>query len=193
MVEMDFNFWQTIAVIKKFCDSGKADILLREFGNCNIDGDYLYELCIEGMHHVFSDTVNYYHEETMNDVYVFQDVALDRFYELCRQYEKVMGISPEDNLHRKEMRTHIEYALTFDDYSYDFHLYTDLMRKGRCRIVLILYEEFYNYFAVPGGLLDIQEALEYHIQQIEQGISDALNPPTLSILTPNKTVEQEAA
>ena len=179
---MDYYFWNTIALFKQFYDAGKADFLLQQYGNCAIDGDYIYEMSSECMTQVFADTSNYYHEDKEAEVFVFCDQALDSFYMMCRQYEAIRRIHPESNPHRKAMESQIWYSLTFDSYSYETYLYSDQDQKGRCRIVLVLYSEFYDYFEVPGSLLEIKEELETHMRIMKQEIAN-----------PMETVCEEAA
>ncbi len=82
-----------------------------------------------------------------------------------------MGISPEENCHRKQLVNAIESALSFPDYSYDFYVYSDLQERGRCRIVLMFYNEFFSLPAVPGGLLEILDALRLHTQKMRQELA----------------------
>lgn len=175
MIETDYYWWKTIIILKQFHDHGRLEELLREYGEYEIDGDFIYEFCLTSMTIVFRDTANYFHENLGMEVFVFRDPVLDSFYEVCCQYEKVKGIKPENNPHRAEITNHVRYSLSFDGYNYETYLYTDLDRKGRCRIVLATYEEFFGHDDIPGGLLDIRDALEEHTERMKNELFSVRN------------------
>lgn len=192
MDELDYYFWKTILMVKQLHDHGKEDLLLEGYGNDEIEGDKLYEMSIECMSRIFRETSIYYQEDREYEVYVFCDRVIDKFYETCRKYELVNGTSPENNRHRQEVENQMRYSLIFDSYCYGTYLYTDLDRKGRCRIVLVMGCEFYDYDSIPEALLSIRDALESHTLRMEQSIS-AARTPMVSVPTSSEIQRKEAA
>ena len=173
MTDIDEFLWETIYIIKQLCDHGCEQGLLGEYGRYELDGDFLYEIADTAVSSVFSDTRNYFQEETELELYVFFDPALDSFYETCRAYEMTMAIKPESNQYRRAMKNAVDYSLSFSDYSYASYLYTDTDGHGRCRLVLVFDYSFCSYHELPGSLLEIKEALKMLTTQMMDELSAA--------------------
>lgn len=173
MVELDAYLWETLYILWQFHTHGKADSLLRLYGQTELDGELIYELAYEASCTVFADTRNYYNQEAEYDVLVFFDPALDAFYEVCRNYEAQFALSPAENPHRTALQQEVSSAFALSSYGYQYYLYTDLDRKGPCRIVLVSDCEFYSLYEVPGGLLDILDALHLHTRVMREALKAA--------------------
>ncbi len=193
MIDMSCWLWETLYIVKQFHDHGKEKILLDEYGKYELCGDYMYEMSIEGICSVFSDTRNYYQENSDSEVYVFFDPSLDAFYRTCRAYERNKGISAEQNPYRKALERAINSALSFNDYSYDAYAYNDLDHKGRCRIVLALFCEFYCHHEVPAGLLAIMDALQEHTSRMERELAEIPQNTKIVVLPQKEMMDKEAA
>lgn len=160
--------WESIYVIKQMHDHNRAESLLSVYGDMELDGDLFYELAVESSLQVFSDTRRYFNDEHELETLVFFDPVLTEFYVLCEEYEKARKLSKEKNRYRYEAEAAILSGLSFDDYSYNYHVYTDPLEHGGCRIALLLYVDFYSHYAVPGGLLHIYDALNHGIERIKK-------------------------
>ena len=160
--DMSAFFWETLYIVKQMHDHGVGDRLLKLFGNDEIDSDSIYELAWEAIGSVFSDTRHYYNSENEIETLVFFDPVIDSFYRLCEEYEQIYGICPEENEFRRSMKNEVRNALSFGDYSYDYTVVTDTKKSLGCRIVLLFYVDFCCHHEIPGGLLDIRDALVYH-------------------------------
>ena len=193
MMDIDTYLWETLYIVKQFHDHDKEKIILSEYGDCVLCGDYMYEMALDGISSAFSDTRCYYCEDEEAEVFVFFDPALDTFYQTCRIYEISEGIAPEENRHRSEVERAINSALSFNDYNYVVYLYDDLNRRGRCRIVLKLYCEFYCHYEVPGGLFEVLDVLKEHTKRMEQKMAEAPHGAKITLLPRKKLIEKEAA
>lgn len=171
MLDMSEYLWATVYVMKQMYDHGAAEKLLAYYGEEELDSDYLYEMSIEAIGSVFSDTRDYYNDEIEVQTFVFFDPAFDAFYEACREYERETGIPPGQNHHRTDIETNVEYALQFNDYSYSYRFYPNRGDGRRCRLALILGCEFGAHYEVPGGLLDILDAFKSHTEQMREEIT----------------------
>lgn len=191
MVELNCYFWETLYIFWQFHSHGKNDWLLQSYGKTELDGDLIYEISYEATSSVFADTKNYYQEELEYDVFVFFDPALDAFYEVCRKYEAQFGITPDENSHRRELQNEVQSALSLPSYSYRSYLYTDLDHKGPCRIVLVTDCEFYCLHEVPGGLLDILDALKMHTRVMQKDL-DAEKSKVLVLPAPTEETKEAA-
>lgn len=171
MIEITEYLWEELYTLKKLYDHGKADGLLAELKEQPLNSDYIGDITMQAMYEVFAETRDYWNEDNDQEIYVFFDPILDEFHQLCREYEKKLGISPEKNPHRAEMRRAIQSGLQFHDYSYDYWYYDGSQRDGKCKIILKLYPEFCQMCEIAGGLLEVYDAFSSHVRRLKEELA----------------------
>lgn len=168
MVEICDLLWEGLYTIKDLYDHGREDAVLAELRSHPIDADYAGEIAIESICAVFQDTLESYDEKWEADVYVFFDPVFDEFQALCLAYEREKNIKPARNPYRAEMQQAIRSGLYFGDCSYDYWYYDGTQRDRTCKLVLKIYPEYYCYYEVTGGLLDIYDAFRDQIKRLKE-------------------------
>lgn len=192
MEELSDYLWEALYILKSLYDHGKGEAILHYYAAHNIDGDDWYEMAMEAVGYIFLDTRGYYNEEKEIEVNVFFDPMITEFFRLCEQYETEDGIPPENNQYRQDLYRAIESGFCFNSYSYSYRVYTDTSRKNGCRIVLLLYCEFYNHYEVVNGLLDVYDAFEFQTQRLKEELGIVRKGEILT-LPEKSSAEKEAA
>lgn len=169
MVEINDWLWEGLYTMKKLYDHGRADGLMEEYRNCVLDGDYIGDIAMSALEHTFADTRMYWYTKREEvDVYVCFDPIIDEFYSLCRKYEEKNAVPPGGNPHRSAMDRAIRSGFYFNDYSYTYRVYDGTPKKGRARLVLILYPDFCSLYEVSGGMLEIYDAYCDHVKTMKK-------------------------
>lgn len=102
------------------------------------------------------------------DIYVFCDPLIDRFCQLCRQYERSSRMTEEENPYRKEIERIIRTGFCLSGYAYDFDWKLSASDRGRPRILFFCGEEFCSLDEVPECLLEIREGFQALNDQLEK-------------------------
>lgn len=109
---------------------------------------------------------------------------MNRFDQLCREYEARYGISRIENDFVRQMENAIHGAMQFPNYCYDY-LWVDGTkdRKGP-KLVLFLFEEFDSYEDIPEALCTILDICACEISQLEEKLAQPADKVIPLPLTP---------
>ena len=179
MTEINELLWEGLYTLKELYDHGKEDAVLTEFRCLTLDADYAGEIAMESIGAVFADTHEAYDEKWDADTYVFFDPVFDELHALCLAYEQEKHIQPDKNPYQENIRKAIQSGLYFGDCSYDYWYYDGTQRDKTCKLVLKLYPEYYHYYEIAGGLLDIYDAFCDQITRLkgELNMNDTAEMP----------------
>lgn len=198
MVEIEPFFFDNLLTAKRLWDEGVADKFLNTSGNFSVDAEAYYEIAWDGMNSIFSEVRNYYNEDEEGclESHVCFDPLIDRFFELCREYEKCNGLEPGENPIRTSGTKEICNSFGFWDYSCDWMLCDE--RHGRPRLVIISDENFCGLHILPLALAGARRELENQLALLEAEIKKAKRPPKPKkrkavIQLPEKTNLKEVA
>ena len=111
MTELTSDFFAMLRLAKRLSDSPLSEKAHKRFGFFDLNEDHYYELSYEATTWVFKDTSCYYKEESEVETWVFCDPVIDRFCQLCGQYERRNGLSEDHNRYRKRLEN--RYLLRF--------------------------------------------------------------------------------
>lgn len=167
MVEINEWLWETLYTLKKLYDHGKTS-LLEQYAEHVLDGDDVGEIAIQAVYEIFAETRDYWDDGNELETYVFFDPVFDEFQRLCKLYENEIQINANENPHRDAIRSAIRSSLYFNDYSYDYWYYDGTQRDGKTKLILKLYPEFCQTCEIAGGLLEVYDAFENHVKQMEE-------------------------
>jgi len=156
MTELYGEFFASLRLAKKLYDCGLAEQFKESFESQILDGDDYWTLAYEAAGWVFQDTCQYYNEEAEIETWLFTDPVIDRFCELCREYETRQGICEEQNSYRRDMAGIIRENFSFNSYSYNYDWRLSSKDRGRKCLLLFIGCEFYSSDEVPAGLLEIK-------------------------------------
>lgn len=168
IVVVEPYFFDNLRTAKRLWDEDMADKFLKTSGDLPVDSEDYYEIAWDGMSSVFNDTRNYYNEneEECIEVHVCFDPLIDRFYELWRAYEKLMGLTPEENSLRERGEKAVYDSFGFWDYSCGWALYNE--KHGRPRLVILSDENFCGLHILPLALAGARRELEDQVIQLEK-------------------------
>ena len=193
---------QILYVAKSLYDHGKLEKLLRLVGNTlelTWDNQSYVEYCV--LECVFEDTKSYMHPEKRVSpteytpermVYVFRDPLLIRYDMLCREYEEVNGIHKTENPYARQLEDTIHSAMQLSDYNYDYFWQDNTQERKGAKLVLFLYEEFSQLYALPEALFEILDFCEAGIKKLEHELGDA-NSKVIAFPITHQTQQREAA
>ena len=125
----------------------------------------------------------YYNAEAEIETWMFTDPIIDRFCQLCQEYEKRRGISEEENPYRRDMEQIMHEGLCFRsyDYGYNWRLFPE--DRG-CKCLLIFTgSEFYSQDEIPEGLLEVKDGFEAMNARLEKELSKETRIIPLSLVT----------
>ena len=171
MVELYDEFFGMLRFTKNLCDCGMMEKVKDWFGSCKLDGDYYWELAYEAISWAFQDTRRYYNNNNEIETWMFTDPMIERFCQLCQEYEKRQGISEKENPYRSDMERILHNGFTFSGYSYGYDWRLSQEDHGRKRLLLFTGCEFYCNDEVPAGLLEIRDGFETMIAYLEDELS----------------------
>ena len=191
-----------LSIAKLLYDHGKLNRLFDYIGsdtNLSWDSQCLVEQC--ACECVFQDTRIYHHEGKMvshteyeedRDAFVLRDPLLNRFDQLCRQYETKYGISRIENNFVRRMENAIHSAMQFPNYCYDYRWMDGSKDRKGPKLVLFLFEEFDSYEKIPEALCTILDACACEISQLEKKLAQPADKIIPLLLAP-PTEQKEAA
>lgn len=180
MTELTSDFFAMLRLAKRLSDSPLSEKAHKRFGFFDLNEDHYYELSYEATTWVFKDTSYYYKEESEVETWVFCDPVIDRFCQLCGQYERRNGLSEEHNRYRKRLEQVITCSFEFSSYSYDFSWRLSAADRGRKRILFCTGPEFYDIWYLPECLLNILDEFEQLNRALEQELNAGENSPAIS-------------
>lgn len=183
MIGLYDEFFAMLRFTKNLYEYGMGEQIIEWFGRHKLDGDYYWELAYEAMSWAFQGTRQYYNEEHEMDTWLFTDPMIDRFCQLCQEYETRSGISEEENPYRKDMERILHDSLTFNSYSYGYDWRLSPKDRGRKCLLLFTGCEFYSSDEVPIGLLDIKDGFEIMNARLEKELSKETRIIPLSLVT----------
>lgn len=183
MVELYSEFFAILRFTKRLYECGMAEQMKEWFGSCELDADNYWELAYEATSWIFRDTRRYYNNEDEIETWMFTDSIIDRFCQLCQEYEKRRGISEEDDLYRRDMVQIMHEGLTFGSYSYGYDWRLSSEDRGRKCLLIFTGCEFYSQDEVPEGLLEIKDGFERMIARLEKELSKETRIIPLSLVT----------
>lgn len=168
MIVIEPYFFDNLRTAKRLWDENMAGKFLETSGDLPVDSEDYYEIAWDGMSSVFNDVRNYYNEneEECITVHVCFDPLIDRFYELCRAYEKLMSLTPEENFLRERGEKAVCDGFGFWDYSCGWVLYNE--KHGRPRLVILFDENFCGLHILPLALAGARRELEDQVSQLEE-------------------------
>ena len=175
MVELYSSFFCMLRLAKRLYESGFADKLPDSFQTLTLDEDLYYILAYEAVDVIFEGTSFYYNESSGVNVYVFRDPLIDRFCQLCWQYEQRGHLTEEENPYRKEIEQIIRSGFEFGGYDYNFDWRLSASDRGRRRLLFFHGPEFYYLEDLPEGLLEIREgfqALNFELEKALKGLTE---------------------
>lgn len=117
MVELYPGFFAMLRLAKRLHDSDLMHKIPDEFQTLALDEDFYYELAYTAIDAVFETTIRDCNEERGMDIYVFCDPLIDRFCQLCRQYELICRMTEEENPYRKDIERIIRTGFCLSGYA----------------------------------------------------------------------------
>ena len=117
---------------------------------------------------------------------------LNRFDQLCRQYETKYGISRIENNFVRRMENAIHSAMQFPNYCYDYRWMDGSKDRKGPKLVLFLFEEFDSYEKIPEALCTILDACACEISQLEKKLAQPADKIIPLLLAP-PSEQKEAA
>ena len=160
MVELYDEFFSMLRLTKSLYEYGMEEQMQKWSGSYKLDGDNYWELVYEAIGWVFRDTRRYYNERLEFETWLFFDPAVDRFCQLCHEYEERMGISEEKNHYRRDIEQIIREGFSFNSYDYDYSWRLSTEDRGRRCLLLFTGCEFYSYDEIFEGLVEIKDGFE---------------------------------
>lgn len=171
MTELYDEFFAMLRFTKNLYDCGMGDRLKNQSVFYQLDADEYWGLTYEAIGWVFADTRLYYNKTDEMETWLFTDPVIDRFCQLCQEYENRRGISEEENPFRRDL-VHILYeSFRFSGYGYGYDWRLSPKERGRKCLLLFTGCEFYNTDEVSGGLLDIKDGFESINARLEEELS----------------------
>ncbi len=171
MQELNQTFFSALRLAKVFFDSNVSDEAKKDLGIWELNEDNCYVLGLVASEWIFQNTGHYYNDKKEIDTWLFADPIIDKFCQLCQEYERTKGISEEANSYRYTIEQTIHENFNFDSYCYDYNWRLSPNDRGRKCILLFTGEEFYSQESVPEGLLEIRETFLMLNQKLEAELS----------------------
>ena len=159
-MELTLIFY-AIQIAKSFYDHGRFDVFKKAFPQHILREDSFYEL----QELALDDISSYYH--------YFSSENMTAYIRLCRQYESLLHMKPEENPFWREASTCIKNALWLDSYCYDWALKEKTGKKFSSGIVFAYDDEFCDYVQLIDGLLDIFTFFDKRLCGMEKAVEAA--------------------
>lgn len=140
---------------------------------------------------VFQDTRVYYHESKSvspfsylpdRTVFVLRDPLLNRFDDLCCEYEMRTGTLRNQNTYVHRLENAIRSAMNFPAHDYDYFWDDGTVPRKPPKLVVLLFEEFFEFESLVDALCTILDALE---EQITELVRELENPTSEAIPLPS--------
>ena len=137
-MELTLIFY-AIQIAKSFYDHGRFDVFKKAFPQHILREDSFYELQelaldIVSEFHCFNQKLDYEYDISSYYHY-FSSENMTAYIRLCRQYESLLHMKPEENPFWREASTCIKNALWLDSYCYDWALKEKTGKKFSSGIV----------------------------------------------------------
>ena len=163
-MELTLIFY-AIQIAKSFYDHGRFDVFKKAFPQHILREDSFYELQelaldIVSEFHCFNQKLDYEYD-------------ISSYIRLCRQYESLLHMKPEENPFWREASTCIKNALWLDSYCYDWALKEKTGKKFSSGIVFAYDDEFCDYVQLIDGLLDIFTFFDKRLCGMEKAVEAA--------------------
>ena len=181
MVEINEWLWEGLYTLKKLYDKGKMDLLEQYSANV-LDGDDMGVISMESVYEVFEVTLDSYDEKNDMDIYAFFDPIFDEFSRLCEIYEAKKQIKKTENVYRAAIMRTIRSEMSLGNYSSDYWFYDGTQRDGKAKLILKFYSEYCACYEIAGGLLEVYEAFEHHVQALKEELD--MKEPNKVVLLP---------
>lgn len=191
MVELYDEFFSMLRFAKQLYDSGLEDQVKGKFGLYPLDGDIYWEIAYEAIGGIFQDTRQYYNDDDEIETWVFSDPLIDRFCQLCQEYEARRDVHEEEDPFRRDMEHILHEGFCFSGYAYNYDWRLSPNDRGRKCLLLFLGCEFCSHDEIPTGLLDIKDGFKDTIRRLEQELSKETRIIPLSLVTAAR--QKEAA
>jgi hypothetical protein len=183
MVELYDEFFSMLRFAKNLYDSGIEELMKERMGSCELDGDYYWELAYDSISWVFRNTNLYYNDGGEIETWVFTDPIIERFCQLCQEYESRRGISEDCDPYRKNMEQILHECFSFSSYSYGYDWRLSPQDRGRKCLLLFTGCEFYGHDEIFEGLIEIKYGFEKINKQLEQELFQETRIIPLSLVT----------
>lgn len=183
MIEMCEDFFLILRFAKNMYDCRMDKQFKKLFGFYELNGDSYWELAYETISWVFQDTRLYYNDEKEIETWLFIDPVIDRFCELCQQYERQKGISETDNHYQKDMAKIAHNGFNFNSCSYAYSWRLSAEDRGRKCLLLFTDCEFCCYDEISNGLMVIKDGFEMINQKLEREMNQETRIMPLSLVT----------
>lgn len=179
MAKLNSDFFAMLRLAKLLYDGPLSEKARKKFGLFELNEDNYYELSYEAATLVFEETSCYYNENAEVETWVFCDPVMDRFCQLCGQYERRGGLTEDGNRYRKEVERAIASSFDFGSYACDFDWQLSAADRGRKRILFYTGPEFYDIWQLPECLLDILDEFKRVNEALERELNAGENRPAL--------------
>lgn len=191
-MELEPYFFDNLYLAKQLWDAGVANRFLDWCGSLPVDTEEYYELFYDGVASVFEETKTYYNEEKEIETIVLFDPLIEEFFRLCREYERLSGVSSDANQIRKSGLRAVHESFGFIDYSCDWWLHDE--QHGRPRLIILFNCDFYGQHALPGAVADSRIELESQISGLKKALAQLEPRPIITLqIETEKTELKEAA
>lgn len=172
-MELTLIFY-AIQIAKSFYDHGRFDVFKKAFPQHILREDSFYELQelaldIVSEFHCFNQKLDYEYDISSYYHY-FSSENMTAYIRLCRQYESLLHMKPEENPFWREASTCIKNALWLDSYCYDWALKEKTGKKFSSGIVFAYDDEFCDFFGLIDGLLDIFAFFDQKLGALKEAV-----------------------
>ena len=174
MVELYPGFFAMLRLAKNLHDSALRDKISYSFRTLTLDEDFYCELACEAISIIFEKLFPAYNEDLATDVYVFCDPIIDKFCQLCWQYEQRRHLTEDKNPYRQRIEAVIHSGFCLSGYSYNFDWKLSVNDRGRRRLLFFYGPEFCSLEELPEGLLEIRNGF----LELNLALETALNELT---------------
>ena len=183
MTELYDEFFSMLRLAKRLYEYGMAEQIQKWSGSYELDGDNYWDLAYETISWVFRDTRRYYNGRDEIETWLFMDPIIDRFCQLCQEYEERRKISEEDNPYRRDMVRIMHEGLCFNSYSYGYDWRLSPKDRGRKGLLIFTGIEFYSHDEFFEGLMEIRDGFEAMNERLEKELSKETRIIPLSLVT----------
>ena len=175
-MDLDLIF-EAIQIAKSFYDHGRFDSFKEAFPRHILREDSFYEFIDAAM-----DIVSEFHdfnqkqgrEYDMSTYYhYFSSENMTVYVRLCRQYESLLDMKPEENPFWHYAGMCIKNALCLDSYSYDWAWKEAVGKKFSSGIIFAHDDEFNDYIGMIDGLLDIFTFFDQNLCALKEAVESA--------------------
>lgn len=175
-MELTLIFY-AIQIAKSFYDHGRFDVFKKAFPQHILREDSFYELQelaldIVSEFHCFNQKLDYEYDISSYYHY-FSSENMTAYIRLCRQYESLLHMKPEENPFWREASTCIKNALCLNSYSYDWAWKEAVGKKFSSGIIFAHDDEFNDYIGLIDGLLDIFTFFDQNLCALKEAVEAA--------------------